>query len=399
MFLYIKSLLAHVVAIAVIGGAVFLFVRSYEDFARSSTTAVVQKVATTSIQTATSSVAVIAEPQEEEVVPAPKEIAPISKKPEPSIAVEEQIATQPTAEEEDDSVRRIQNPYPTPPLSFETVNIETRAALVNIACTTSVRGVKSVTASGIIIDPRGVILTNAHVAQYVLLAQSPQSGLTCTIRQGSPARSVWRAEILYFPPIWIEKHAEDITKDRSTGTGEHDYAFLLITKRVDGSPLPPSFPAITPDIREGIGFLDDSVLSASYPAEFISGTAAQFDLYPLSTVTKIQELLTFYVGNVDLISLGGTAGAQAGSSGGAIVNAWNRLVGLITTTKEGETTADRDLRGITLNYIDRDLTARSGQSLSSLLSGDLSKKAADYRTNEAPALIELLLTEIANHTI
>ncbi len=397
MLLYMKSFLVHVGAVGIIGCALFLLARSYEYGAQEIA---VENTATSSVQSAIPQVVTESEPPEDEMpVEEIEELAtskpqiPVSETPAPSSTPDNE-----SSPSDDDEIRRIKDPYPTPPLSFEVVNTEARAALVNIICSSTVRGVRSITASGIIIDPRGIILTNAHVAQYVLLSESPSTGLACAIRQGSPARSLWRPEILYIPPTWVEKHAEDVTRDRSTGTGEHDYALLRIKARMDGSPLPTSFPAVIPDTREGIGFLDDQVLNVSYPAEFLASTGAQFELYPLSTVTKIQELLTFYVGSVDLISVGSTAGAQGGSSGGAIVNAWGRLVGLITTTSEGETTAERDLRGLTMSYIDRDLVKQTGFNLSGILSGDVASKALDFKTNQAPALIELLLAQIVSHT-
>src|SRR3989344_9558890 len=53
---------------------------------------------------------------------------------------------------------------PPPTKSQEQINIETRAALVNILCT-SRTGINGISGSGIIVDSRGVILTNAHVGQ------------------------------------------------------------------------------------------------------------------------------------------------------------------------------------------------------------------------------------------
>ena len=294
----------------------------------------------------------------------------------------------------DNTIMRIQNPYTSPPFPFETVNENARAALVNIFCTTNATGIHPITASGVIIDPRGIILTNAHVAQYVLLSQSSRVNLKCIIRQGAPARSLWEAEVLYIPPVWIEKHAKDILEKRSTGTGEHDYALLRIANTIDGSPTPVSFPYLSPDTREGIGFIDDPMLAASYPAEFISGDTAYYSLYPISSITFIKEFLTFDKGTVDVISIGGVAGAQGGSSGGAVVNAWSRLVGIISTTSEGATTAERDLRALTLSYIDKDIKTQSGFPLSEFQNGNIESLIDDFNSREAPALIQLLLNEL-----
>lgn len=304
----------------------------------------------------------------------------------PSITIENSVS--------DNTIARIQNPYPSPPFSFEIINENARAALINIFCTTNAIGIHPITASGVIVDPRGIILTNAHVAQYVLLSQSARINLKCVIRQGAPARELWEVGVLYIPPVWIEKHAKEISERRSTGTGEHDYALLYITNTIDGSQIPASFPSISPDTREGIGFIDDPMLAASYPAEFLSGNTAYYGLYPISSITFIKEFLTFDKGTIDLISIGGAAGAQGGSSGGAVINAWNRLVGMISTTSEGATTAERDLRALTLSYIDKDIKIQSGFNLSEFQSASIESLVDDFNVREAPALIQLLLDEL-----
>ena len=314
--------------------------------------------------------------------PKPRAKAPVSAPPENTNA--------PTGSE----VTRIQNPYPFPPESFSVVNERARAALVNILCAPRAGGLRPISGSGVIIDPRGVILTNAHVAQYVLLSQSPRIDLKCVIRSGSPAVALWSAETLYVPPVWVREHAADIVASEPKGTGEHDYALLRITGTVDGTVAPTTLSSLPPDTREAIGFLDDQVLVASYPAEFIGSIAAQFNLYPVSSVTTIQDLLTFGTNTVDTLSLGGIIAAQSGSSGGAVVNAWGRLVGVITTTSEGATTAARDLHAITLSYINRDLMAQAQRDLATILGGDIAAEAADFNTNAAPALTQLLIEQI-----
>ena len=295
----------------------------------------------------------------------------------------------------DNQVLRIKNPYSYAPVPFESINAITRPALVNILCTPRNSGSLSpISGSGVIIDQRGVILTNAHVAQYVLLAQSAHIDLSCIIRTGAPAIARWRVEILYIPPVWVEAHAHEVTSERPTGTGEHDYALLRITSSVDGTPLPTPFSYLPFDTREAIGFKDDSVLAVSYPAEFLA-SAAQFNLYPAASVTTIGQLMTFATKTVDLISLGGIIEAQGGSSGGAVVNAWGMLIALISTTSEGDTTATRDLRAITMSYIDRDLAAQTRFDLATTLGGDIALEALDFNTHIAPRLIDLYLAQLA----
>lgn len=286
------------------------------------------------------------------------------------------------------TVTRLQNPYNTPPLSFDEVNTQARSALVNILCRSGEDSLRPISGSGVIIDPRGVILTNAHVAQYVLLSESKDIQLTCYVRSGSPAYPRWKAAVLYIPPSWVSDHASAINTDHPTGTGEHDYALLAITETTSGAPLPSSFPYIEPDVRERIGFSGDQVLAASYPAELIGGISAQTDIYPVTTITTIRQLLTFKTGTVDVVSLGGIIEAQGGSSGGSVVNAWGKLIALITTTSEGTTTADRDLRATTLSYIDHDLATETQHSLSQILSGDISRETSDFTDAIAPGLIQ-----------
>src|SRR3989344_7756180 len=75
-------------------------------------------------------------------------------------------------------------PAPVPTKSQEVINDETRAALVNILCTPQT-GINGISGSGVVIDSRGVILTNAHVGQYFLLRDYLTPGnITCTVRIG-----------------------------------------------------------------------------------------------------------------------------------------------------------------------------------------------------------------------
>ena len=296
------------------------------------------------------------------------------------------------------SIARIPDPYPFPPQSFDVINNDARLALVNILCTPRSGSLRPISASGVIIDPRGVILTNAHVAQYVLLAGDPSVDLSCIIRTGSPAYPTWNAEVLFMPPSWVNAHAADITQTRPFGTGEYDYALLRITGSINGQPLPAppagGFPFVPIDARETIAFTDDSVLAASYPAEFVGGIVTQMNLYPVSSITSVKKMLTFSNKFVDVISLGGVIGAQSGSSGGAVVNEWGLLVGIISTTSEGATTDARDLHAITLSYINRNIASESGLDLQSILGGDVASEADAFNANTAPALRQLFIDQI-----
>ena len=305
--------------------------------------------------------------------------------------------TIPAASSSPEKAVRIEAPYDFPKLSIESINQSARDALVNILCLSNGGGrVSPISGSGIMIDPKGVILTNAHVAQYVLLSESPRLDLTCVVRSGSPARNRWVPDILYIPPIWVQDHARDINTTNATGTGEHDYALLRIASQSDGTPADGNFPAISFDVRDAIGFLGDEVLVASYPAEFLGATVTQLTLYPASSLAMIKNLFTFTNKSIDVLSLGGVIEAQSGSSGGAVVNDWGKLIAMISTTSSGTTTADRDLHAITMSYINSDIAEQSGLDLTSMISGNLIAESADFKSKIAPSLIDLYIDELKN---
>lgn len=315
----------------------------------------------------------------------------------------EEPATPPTPVPEKESVPIVENkieslppPYPFPQKNPEEQNTETRAALVNIFCSSEGGRVAPISGSGIIIDPRGIILTNAHVAQYVLLGLRPDVNLSCVVRSGSPAQAKWLADILYIPPTWVEKHAHEINMRKPQSTGEHDFALLRIAQSADGTPLPETFPFLSPETRGAVTVPGDEVFIAAYPAEFSGGSATQTSLSALSVFTTVKQLLTFFDNTIDVLALGGIPLAQSGSSGGAVVNRWGKLVGVIATTSEGGTTAERNLRAITLSHINRALLENRGEDLEALLKADVAQKTRDFMANDAPRLAQMIVNHLGN---
>lgn len=278
-----------------------------------------------------------------------------------------------------------------PSLQPEILNEKARSALVNILCEASAP-LRSTSGSGVFVDSRGIILTNAHIAQYFLL-EGTSAPVSCTVRSGSPARDMWHAKLVFIPDKWIKKHAKDILASRATGTGEHDYAFLAITDSVDGSPPPSSFPVVSMNFEEAASITRDPVLVAGYPAEFVGGSAARNALHASTVFSNIKQLLTFTDGVVDVISVGGTVLAQSGSSGGGFIDLIGSLVGLIVTTSIGDTTGARDLHAITPAHINRSMREHTGESAQSFLSFNITVLLSNFEP-KANELSKVLLAAI-----
>ncbi len=281
------------------------------------------------------------------------------------------------------------------------LNLRTRAALVNILCTTKTGGsLKPITGSGSIIDPRGVIITNAHVAQYFLLEDYlVKDFISCTIRTGSPASPAYKAKLLYLPPAWIEKNAAKIKEQSPLGSGQHDYALLYITGSAnpDGTITYP-LPYLEPDVAFDQAELDHPVLLAAYPAELSGSILAQTSLSTVSSLGIIKEAFYFStttVSKIDLFSLGGTILAQSGSSGGAVVSQEDgKQIGIIVTSTDAKTTAEKNLRAITLSHVNRSFEQNQGQNLLDFLKGDPESLLKQFEEKDFPRLKEILIDQI-----
>lgn len=344
------------------------------------------------------------EPPTDETEEPPKEIAketPPQEKPEekpqeeaPENTIEEEVVVV----ESGSGINIMDSIITIPPIqteiktSISEVNQKTREALVNILCTSRQGGsFQPITGSGVIIDDRGVILTNAHIAQYYLLRDYIATDfLECTIRTGSPARNAYKAELLFISSLWIKDNYQKIALSNPRGTGEDDFALLLITETTNGDPLPQIFPALSPDMRGIKPKTGDTVVVAGYPAGFLGGIAIQKDLYAISTITKVMDIFTFEKNTLDLFSVGGNIAAQKGSSGGAIASSENRLLGIIVTASEAKQTDDRDLRAISLYHVNESLKKDSGIDLDSYLFGNLLQKSNQFNQVVSPGLTKLL---------
>lgn len=282
---------------------------------------------------------------------------------------------------------------------YSAINERAREALVNILCTSRQNDSRAISGSGVVIDSRGIILTNAHIGQYFLLEKYKPYNLDCVIRTGSPAKIQYDAELMYISPSWIQENAEMITKDAPTGTGEDDFALLFINKEFGADmEASPTLSFVQPDITENFIQKNAPVVLASYPAGFLGFINIQKDLYKASAFSAIQEIYTFNEGTSDLISVGGSIVAQGGSSGSGVVSIPDqKLIGIIVTSSDAESTDDRNLNAITLSHINRSIQKDLNITFNDFLLENPTKRSQDFNANTAPALFNLLVSEIEKH--
>jgi len=287
-----------------------------------------------------------------------------------------------------------------PAISLTELNEKTRKTIVNIFCgnqggTSAIQGI---TGSGVIISPKGVILTNAHIGQYFLLENSPASGyLSCQIRSGNIAEPAYDAKLIYIPSAWIEENIDNIVIQEAKGTGQKDYAFLLIDKSmVRGKELSQAFDFTEPNFEFNMLSFNFSTLVASYPAGFLGADAIQKNLGLTSTFAPIIDFFTFGEKGLlllDIFALGGNIASQGGSSGGAVVSTTDaKLLGIITTSSEATTTSNRTLYAITLPYIKRSFETYTGKNIAWFLEDPVAYDLLP--ANEFDRLKELLLKRL-----
>lgn len=280
---------------------------------------------------------------------------------------------------------------PTP--SISTNNIIN--ALVNILCTSNTKShIRTTTGTGFFIHSDGVILTNAHVAQYLLLTYTDASDTKCVIQTGSPAAPQYEVDILYLSPNWLVNNADSINSINPTGTGEQDFALLYVTKSVDNSPLPEVFSALPIDTKLlPKSIINSTVYATGYPTEALILNGLDTNLIPKQASTNITELFTLGTNYADVISLSGSTLGKHGSSGGPVTTADNRVIGMITTKGNDLVDGNGSLRAITLSYVDRSIKAETGFPLENIISGDLALKAEVFTQVMVPFLNELIQTK------
>lgn len=264
-----------------------------------------------------------------------------------------------------------------------------RGALVNIICDAPPGSrIRSISGSGIVVDSKGFILTNAHVAQYFLLEDQ---GVSCVIRTGSPAQSKYTASLVFISSAWISANSTVFTETAPAGTGEHDLALLAIDGSVTGEALPGSFPYVPLAVHAPQA--GEPVVIGSYAAQFLQSAQIVSALSPTLVFGSIKQLFTFSTNTADIFSLGGSVAAQEGSSGGGVADGTGNLVGTITTsTVEGDTST-RNVNAITATYVRAEYASETGEPIEFLFARDTATAIRAFMLR-IPALEQQLVAHL-----
>jgi S1-C subfamily serine protease len=244
-------------------------------------------------------------------------------------------------------------------------------ATVNLYCRLKAgKKTYSASGSGVFVGDRGVILTNAHVAQYFLLAEDKGAVRGwCSVRTGSPAKDRYTAAVLYIPPTWAAENASALKKRQPKGSGENDFALLYVTGAKKGT-LPASFPALSVEQAAAVG---EAVTLAGYPTEKLDFDQIRAKLKLVQADSTITDIGGYTTGASDVLTIASSKAGSQGVSGGPVANAADKLLGIVTTKSTKKD--DRTVRAISVSYIARSIELQTGFPFSSFLTGDFASRA------------------------
>lgn len=201
------------------------------------------------------------------------------------------------------------------------------------------------TASGVIVNDRGLVLTNGHVAQIV----ADTGPKNCQARHGNPAERFAGLEVAYIADITL--------KIPETEVPQRDLAFLRLVE-------PESLFSVAP-VSVALLERGEHVLTLGYPSEFLQSiiTSANsnlvFSALAVGGYADVDDNLSTAEGYV---FIGGII-LQQGSSGTAIFTRRGEVAALMFATTKGATTADRKGIALTTPYMDKVLRLETGQGL------------------------------------
>lgn len=247
--------------------------------------------------------------------------------------------------------------------------VDIKNSLVNIFCSQKVGSQrKVVTGSGVLIK-ENLVLTDAHVAVYPLIADS-NSAILCLARTGSPAQATHSIKVVFISPEWIKNNGSKINT-AYTETGEDDYALLKITPLAKTAQ--PRKNTLTPlRIQDNVSGAGSPIKVTAYPANIFGSKGVDAPLHSQTENLITRSILSFTDRNLDMIETSISTIGQNGSSGGALTNQNNELIGLISTVVDPGAGLDamsggKLIHGLTISNINRSIDKYSSGGLSKLI--------------------------------
>lgn len=281
-----------------------------------------------------------------------------------------------------------QNITPEKPQEKLSLDEKIKKSTANILCSRRVsNGIEKHTGSAAAIDSSGVYLTNAHVAINILLEQTLAYGeMSCFIRTGTPAKNTYKAEIVYIPKQWILNNKNILTNHSPTGSGEKDYAIIRAVPTSTGNEVSLSsyFQITTSSLST-----NDSLYLSGYPASPTSGNLLDSSLYSLTQKVSVKDVYSFNAFSSDSFGTSATLLAENGSSGGAVASTDGKLIGIMFATSIDNYSQQKNIRGITLSYIKRDLLKNTGKSLDWYIE-NANTEASRFKKEDAGSLSSIL---------
>jgi Trypsin-like peptidase domain len=283
--------------------------------------------------------------------------------------------------------------YPSEkPIDFVTLNTLARPSIVHILCETLTGTRSLISGSGVVVSDTGIVLTNAHIAQFFLYdyTTSTRGTYSCSVRTGAPTSTSFTVQPLYVSPLWVQENLAQARAEKPKGTGENDWALLQLT--LPTTYVTTGLKTARIDTRERILDTGDSGLLASFPAQFLGATLLQSALYQTTSVSKVATIYTFASNTVDLLQFKDSIVAQGGSSGGGVFNEYGRFSGIISTASDATTTKDRTVQIITTGHINRSALKSTGSTLQALIAS--TTLAESFSRETAPLLAENIAREL-----
>jgi len=215
-------------------------------------------------------------------------------------------------------------------------------AVIQIFCATSQ---EYFSASGIIVNEGGLVLTNAHVAGIINKVGAEH----CQARHGNPADPFAGLRV-----VFVADTSEKIT---DTEVPQHDFAFL----RLEAPREAFNFSPLSLDLAEE----GDRLFTLGYPSEFLEGIAASTNANLIFSSLIVGGLTDFDNDSTtaDGYLFNGGIVLQQGSSGTPVFSGSGKVLGIIFATTKDDTTQDREGIAIATSAIDRELVLETGLGL------------------------------------